>query len=115
MQPNELEDLLHSEHQPIIIDTRSAAEFVSGHIPGAVNAPAWKILLQRVPLPADKSIPLVVTCEHGPKAQLLKGLLSTFGYMNISLLDGHMAEWKNSGRLLESGPDSGDNETEGKG
>lgn len=101
MQPTDLEEQLASGYLPFIIDVRSSAEFLEGHIPGAIHAPARDILLQRAPLPASKSAKLIITCEHGHRAQLAKGLLYTLGYQYVVLLDGHMAEWKISGRPLE--------------
>ncbi|HZV83081.1 MAG TPA: rhodanese-like domain-containing protein [Geobacteraceae bacterium] len=101
MQADELAELMTAGYPPIIIDVRSAAEFRTGHIPGALHIPAWQILLWGARLPASKNIKLVVTCEHGHRAQLAKGLLSTLGYQYVTLLDGHMAEWKFSGRPLE--------------
>jgi hydroxyacylglutathione hydrolase len=101
MQPEELAKLLAAGYPPIIIDVRSTEEFRAGHIPGALHIPAWRILLRDAPLPASKNIKLVVTCEHGHRAQLVKGLLSALGYQYVTLLDGHMAEWKSSGKPLE--------------
>ncbi|GAC1471443.1 MAG: hypothetical protein PVSMB11_07160 [Desulfuromonadaceae bacterium] len=43
----------------------------------------------------------MVTCEHGPRAQLAKGLLGAFGYRNVALLASHMAGWRQAGRLQE--------------
>ena len=101
MQPEELAELIAAGAPPIIIDVRSEAEFRAGHIPGALHVPAWRILLQGVPLPANKNTRLVVTCEHGQRAQLAKGLLFALGYRHVTLLDGHMAEWRISGKHLE--------------
>lgn len=63
--------------------------------------PCLENTLALAPLPANKNVKLVVTCEHGHLAQLAKGLLYTLGYQYVSLLNGHTAEWKISGRPLE--------------
>jgi rhodanese-related sulfurtransferase len=101
MQPQELLRRIKSKQPPTILDVRSSFEFRNGHISGAVHAPTWKILLRLANVPSDKSAELVVTCEHGPRAQLAKGLLGAFGYRNVALLDGHMAGWRQAGRSLE--------------
>ena len=101
MQPHELLKRIKLKQPPTVIDVRSESEFRNGHISGAIHAPAWKILLRLVPLPSEKSTSLVVTCEHGPRAQLAKGLLGTLGYQNVDLLDGHMASWRQAGRPQE--------------
>jgi len=97
MQPQELAEKIASGQAPEIIDVRTGFEFRAGHIPGAINAPIWKILLKLVPLPRDKQTELVVLCELGPRAVMGKALLALFGYRNITLLTGHMAAWRRSG------------------
>ncbi len=97
MEPQDLLKRIKSKKSPAIIDVRSGFEFRAGHIPGAVHAPTWKILLRLAHIPSDKNAELVVTCEHGPRAQLAKGLLGAFGYRNVSLLAGHMVVWRQAG------------------
>lgn len=101
MLPQELLKRIKVKRAPVILDVRSSFEFRNGHIPGALHAPAWKILLRLVQIPSDKSTELVLTCEHGPRAQLAKGLLGVFGYRNVVLLTGHMACWRQVGLPLE--------------
>lgn len=100
MKPQELHKRMAARQSPAIIDVRTGFEFHAGHIPGAIHAPAWKILLRLARLPVDKNAELVVTCELGPRAQVAKGLLTFFGYRNVELLDGHMAAWRNGGYPL---------------
>ncbi len=97
MTPQELARRIKSTQPPAVIDVRTGFEFRSGHIPGAIHAPTWKILLRLAPIPTDMGTELVVTCEHGPRAQIAKGLLSAFGYRRVVLLDGHMAGWRRAG------------------
>lgn len=94
MQPQELLKRLKSKQPPVVLDVRSGIEFRTGHIPGAIHAPNWKILLRLARIPDDKGAALVVTCEHGPRAQLAKGLLGARGYRDVTLLEGHMAGWR---------------------
>lgn len=100
MQPQELLKRIKSKNSPEIIDVRSGFEFKAGHIPGAIHAPTWKILLLLARLPSDKNAELVVTCEHGPRAQVAKGLLEVRGYRNVKLLSGHMFAWRNAGHAV---------------
>jgi hydroxyacylglutathione hydrolase len=101
MQPKELSKLLATKTAPVILDVRSGMEFNSGHIPGAIHAPNLKILLSMAKLPEDKNTELVITCEHGPRAQMAQGLLSMYGYKNTTLLDGHMSGWRSAGLKVE--------------
>ena len=102
MQPQELLKRIKSKQPPTILDVRSGVEFRSGHIPGAIHAPAWKILLRLARIPSDRNAELIVTCELGPRAQLAKGLLGAFGYRHVVLLSGHMAAWRRAGGPLEA-------------
>lgn len=101
MQPQELNKRIQSKQVPAILDVRSGLEFRAGHIPGAVHSPLLKILLRVSQIPSDKNAELVVTCEHGPRAQLAKGVLGLLGYRNVTLLEGHMAAWRHAGRPQE--------------
>jgi rhodanese-related sulfurtransferase len=101
MQAQELSHRLNSTNPPVLVDVRTGIEFRRGHIPGAVHAPTWKVLLRLTSIPADRDAELVLTCEHGPRAQIVKGLLGLLGYRNMVLLDGQMHAWRQSGLPME--------------
>jgi rhodanese-related sulfurtransferase len=97
MQPNELAEKIAHGQPPAVMDVRTGFEFKAGHIPGAINAPVWKILLRLASLPQDKHAELVVLCELGPRAMTGKALLGLFGFRNVTLLTGHMSAWRRLG------------------
>jgi rhodanese-related sulfurtransferase len=97
MDPRILAGKMASGQPPAVIDVRTGFEFRAGHIPGAINAPVWKILLRLVSLPQDKNAELVVLCELGPRAMMGKALLGFLGFRNVTLLRGHMAAWRRLG------------------
>jgi hydroxyacylglutathione hydrolase len=97
MQPMELADKIASGRSPAVVDVRTGFEFRAGHIPGAIHAPIWKILLKLAALPQDRQAELVVLCELGPRAVMGKALLGLLGFRNVTLLTGHMAAWRRSG------------------
>ena len=101
MQPQELAEKIAKGESPAVVDVRTGFEFKAGHIPGAIHAPVWKILLKLVTLPRDRQTELVVLCELGPRAVMGKVLLGLFGYRTVSLLTGHMAAWRRLGLPLE--------------
>jgi hydroxyacylglutathione hydrolase len=101
MQANELLERIKSKKAPVIVDARSEIEFRRGHIPGAINAPVRKILLKTARLPKDKACALVITCEHGQRAAMARGLLEFYGYRNTDVLEGYLVEWKKAGLPLE--------------
>lgn len=107
MQPQQLAAAIAAGTPPAIIDVRTGFEFRSGHIPGAINAPLWKIALRLAPLPPEKDAALVVLCELGPRAVMARSLLGLIGYRHIQLLDGHMAVWRRAGLPMTRMGDEG--------
>ena len=101
MKANELLKRIESKTAPVVLDVRTGIEFKRGHVPGAINAPARKILLKTAKLPKNTNTELVIYCEHGPRAMIAKKLLALRGYKNSSLLEGHMLRWKKAGLPLE--------------
>jgi hydroxyacylglutathione hydrolase len=97
MQASELLQRIKSNRAPVIIDPRSEIEFKGGHIPGAVNAPVRKILLNRTNLPKDKNLEMVIGCMHGQRAMMAKWLLGLYGYRNMALLEGWLEGWIKAG------------------
>jgi len=102
MQASELLERIKSNNAPVVVDTRSEFEFRRGHIPGAINAPVRRILLNRAPLPSDKKREMVVHCEHGQRAALARFLLGLYGYRNTAPLEGDLEDWKKAGLPLET-------------
>lgn len=70
----------------IIVDVRDADRFRSGHIPMAINLPAWRIEQGQVSLP--KSRVLVVYCDTGATSIKAARILSDMGYEVINCVGG---------------------------
>ncbi|MEE9412309.1 MAG: rhodanese-like domain-containing protein [Methylococcales bacterium] len=87
-----------TDSAPLILDTRSRYEYDNGHVPHALYFPFWKAffaddsLLQRC-----KSEPVVVYCQHGPRASFAGFALLQSGCSKVIELEGHMAGWKKQG------------------
>jgi len=101
MEVSELHRRIESNSAPLIVDPRSGREFEHGHIPGAVNAPVRKILLNRAGLPKEKDREMVIACMHGQRAVAAKWILERYGYSNMELLDGYLKAWQAAGLPLE--------------
>jgi len=101
MHAVELVKRMKSKNPPTVVDVRTGIEFRRGHIPGAIHAPTWKVVLRLARIPSDRNTELVLTCEHGPRAQIVKGLLQAFGYRNMVLLEGQMAGWRRAGLQMD--------------
>lgn len=95
-----LEKLIKSGNPPVVLDVRTAMEFNSGHIEGAVHAPLSRLSAEAKIASPDKQKVLVLVCEHGPRAQLSLAFLKFRGYKNLELLSGHMHQWRQAGLPL---------------
>lgn len=81
---------------PPILDVRSGGEYAASHVPGAVHAPFHSLLRHRgrIPAPEREGDPIVVYCEHGPRAGIARAQLALAGSGPVLFLEGHMSAWK---------------------
>lgn len=92
----ELREQLDAGTAPLIIDVRSRWEYQRGHVPGAVHIPFWAMPFHRAAIPATPDEPIVVYCEHGPRADIARLVLRRAGFQRVRCLEGHMAQWRNA-------------------
>lgn len=87
-------------NQILLIDARDEAEYIAGHLPGAISLPVESISRRIQELPMGKT---VVTYCRGPvcvEADEASILLSAYGYPVKRLEDG-VGEWQQAGFGLE--------------
>lgn len=104
MPPDELLASIETGTAPVIVDVRTQGEYDSGHVPGAIHLPFYSVWTNHAQIDASKGKPVVVYCEHGPRAGIAKFGLWTVGFEKILYLDGHMAAWKERGLPIEKSP-----------
>jgi rhodanese-related sulfurtransferase len=104
MSAGELDRLIKSGNAPVIVDVRSAHEYRQGHIPGAIHMPFWQSFFLAGELSAPRDGPVVVYCQHGPRAGIGKFALQRAGYADVRYLDGHMSGWEKARLPLETTP-----------
>ncbi|MEW8506586.1 MAG: rhodanese-like domain-containing protein [Candidatus Thiodiazotropha sp.] len=78
-----------------IVDTRSAAQYEEGHIPGAVHIEWRQILARRSELPREK--PVLVYCNTGSLSAQAGFALRLAGFENVRILQGGIREWRAKG------------------
>jgi 3-mercaptopyruvate sulfurtransferase SseA len=61
----QLEGWLRAGKKLTVVDARSDAEYLAGHIPGALGIPAERTAEEGWRLPSDKTVPIVYYCR-GP-------------------------------------------------
>jgi len=104
----ELDQLIKSGTAPVIIDARSTYEYRHGHLPGAIHMPFWKSFFLANDLTEARDRPVVVYCQHGPRAVIARFALQWAGYTDVRYLDGHMSGWENAGLPLEKAENARD-------
>jgi rhodanese-related sulfurtransferase len=97
MQQDELLAQIQKGQAPLIIDVRSSNEYQTSHVPGAIHIPFWTAFTTDKLDNYKKTEPVVLYCEHGPRAGIAKLAISLSGFENISYLAGHMTAWKKAG------------------
>lgn len=94
------EDLWIGNKVPHLVDVRSAAEFRSGHLPGAYNIPLEELEGRIGDL--DRSRPLLLVCQSGQRAELAARRLAQLGIAS-DVLEGGTNAWKQArGPLVRS-------------
>ena len=74
-----------------LVDVRTAQEFATGHIPGAVNIPVQELGRRMEELGA-KERPIVVYCRSGNRSGSAARMLRSAGYSEVHDL-GSMSRW----------------------
>ena len=77
-----------------MVDVRSATEFASGHLPGAINIPLEQIERRTEDLEAHA--PVVLVCQSGTRARQANALLETSG-RELVVLEGGTSAWLKAG------------------
>lgn len=76
-------DMMADEDGYIILDVRTAQEFASGHIPGAMLFPNENIGTEEIAQLPDKSQLILVYCRSGNRSKQAADKLVRLGYTNI--------------------------------
>ena len=77
-----------------LVDVRSATEFATAHLPGAVNIPLEQI--ERRTADLEASAPVVLVCQSGSRARMAGALLAGSG-KDLVVLEGGTAGWLQAG------------------
>ena len=82
-----------------LIDVRSRAEWLQGHLPGAISMPLLEVNVQAVYI--DPSKPILVYCQEGYRATIAASILLRDHAGDIGILTGGVQEWQACNMPLE--------------
>ncbi len=74
-----------------VLDVRTQAEYLEGHIPDATLVPAGRLPRHLSDLPRDR--PIVVHCQSGARSPGAASLLRAHGFNNVAELAGGYPNW----------------------
>jgi rhodanese-related sulfurtransferase len=83
-----------------LIDVRTAGEFASGHIKGAMNIDWESGTFERDVLALDKTKTYAVYCRSGNRSGQATAQMAKDGFTSIYNLNGGIIDWSNSGQAL---------------
>ena len=108
VQQTQLLEWMEQKTALCILDVRTADEYASGHIPGAINISHQEISAHLDELAAHKDQNIVVYCQSGRRARIAQNALAKAGFANVCHLTGDMAAWRKAGQPTEAGTRPGE-------
>lgn len=85
------------EADVIILDVRTAGEYASGHIEGAINIDAEGMQFESNIAQLDKSATYAVYCQSGRRSGIAVGKMSDAGFTSLFNLDAGINDWISAG------------------
>ena len=82
-----------------IVDARTASEYASGHIVGAINIDVNGAEFDAEVAKLDKERPVAVYCRSGRRSKIAAERISALGFRHITELDGGILSW--SGKVVK--------------
>ena len=86
-----------ANHDLQIVDVRRPAEYISGHVPRALNAPLASLDKSLGPLKLQKDKLTAVICAGGYRSSAAASLLQQQGFSNLINVAGGTGAWVNAG------------------
>lgn len=87
----------HTDHT--LVDVRTPGEYISGHLPGALNIPLHQLASRANEIPDMK--PVVLVCATANRSATGSAILVRNGYTNVYNLRGGTASWMRQGLPVE--------------
>ena len=92
---------LINRERAVVVDVCETEEFAAGHVGGAKNVPVGQ-LEQRLPeVVKNKTVPLILVCATGARANRALGVAKKLGYDKAQVLAGGLKAWKDANLPVE--------------
>ncbi len=91
---------LINREKGVLIDVSEPAEYAAGHAGGSKNVPFGSLEASN-DLPRNKTLPLLLMCPTGARAQRAVGILGKRGYERVHSVTGGLAAWREANLPVE--------------
>tara|TARA_Y100000739_G_C20346414_1_gene345706 strand:- start:202 stop:618 length:417 start_codon:yes stop_codon:yes gene_type:complete len=91
---------LINKGDPYVYDLRSAAEYGTGSVAGALNLQPSNLVKQDALFKASEEDCIILICKTGTTSSKSAGELKKQGFTNVNVLSGGMTNWTQSGMPL---------------
>ena len=81
----------------VVLDVRSAGEYASGHIEGAINIDVEAANFDTKIAKLDKTVEYAVYCHSGRRSAIAAEKMSKAGFEKITNLEGGVQAWQAAG------------------
>ncbi|MGD8937332.1 MAG: rhodanese-like domain-containing protein [Thiogranum sp.] len=104
--PEQLQEMLDSQDDVLLVDVRESSEHEQGHIKGAMLVPRGILEAAADPtypkhqmeLSAARQRPVVLYCATGGRSAMAADTLQLMGFSNVCSLDGGFVRWAQENR-----------------
>ena len=91
-----------SDAGAFVLDVRTQAEWLAGHVPGSTWIPLEQIESRMSEVPRTRDI--LVVCASGNRSATARDMLLNNGYTRVSSLRGGLQIWQAAGLPFVAGP-----------
>ncbi|SFM06678.1 Rhodanese-related sulfurtransferase [Variovorax sp. OV329] len=92
---------LINRQRAVVVDIRAPEEFATGHVTGARNVPLDQLEAKLASTVKNKSLPLLIVCASGARAQRAVAVARKLGYEQAQALSGGLKSWQAANLPLE--------------
>jgi rhodanese-related sulfurtransferase len=92
---------LINRERAIVVDVCEPDEFAQGHIGGARNVPLGQIDERLPEVAKNKTLPLILVCQTGARANRAVSAARKLGYEKAQALAGGLKSWKEANLPVE--------------
>ncbi|MGB3830113.1 MAG: rhodanese-like domain-containing protein [Ornithinimicrobium sp.] len=103
IHPAELAERRGQEHELLVLDVRTPAEFQTAHIQGSYNVPLSTLTEHRDEVSGHVDRDVVLVCRSGARAQQAHATLTAVVPSNLHVLHGGITAWQAAGHRVVQG------------